>query len=384
LALFVIVFAASAFAGDLRDKPSRTELPSARVAVPMELRDVQPVVEVRVNGQGPFRFLVDTGAAGCGRISAPLADRLGLEVVGEVIASDPSGQNRETVKLVGVDSIYLGEAKFFDLSMLRRDNKMFIDEQRAGIDGILGFGLFHDCMLTLDYPGGKLMVERGELSPGAGRSVLSYRAGHGIPEVTLKVGGLKVDTDIDSGSMGSLSLPESVAEKLEFKREPTVVGRASTGFNDFEIKEAPLDGAVHVGAHVIEDPIVAIYDIFPRANMGGQLLQEFSLTFDQHNQTVRFARNEPGPIKERPRYRVGVMMVPGAEGFDVEGVVPGSPAEKAGLKPGDRITQVNGQSLEKLGRGGMSKIFHTPEPIKLTVDRDGEQHEVTVTPVAVE
>src|SRR5678815_2748316 len=43
-----------------------------------------PVVEVTIGGKGPYRFAIDTGAQGHGRISTELAEQLGLPKVGEV------------------------------------------------------------------------------------------------------------------------------------------------------------------------------------------------------------------------------------------------------------------------------------------------------------
>ncbi len=365
---------------EMRDSPRRTTLPAGRVVVPLEMHDVQPVVEVRVNGEGPFRFLVDTGAAGCGRISAALADKLALEEVGEVLVGDPSGRNAQVAKRVGVDAVSVGDALFEGLSMMRRDDKERIDVQREGIDGILGFGLFRDCLLTLDYPGRRLILDRGQLPGADGRNVLDHRQERGIPEITLRVAGLEVEADIDSGSMGPLSFPQAVADKLDFTREPTVVGKASTGFNDFEIKEAPLDGDVHIGTHVMEDPTVAIFGMFPRANLGGQWLRNFTITFDQRNGRVRFIRDEARPLEMKPRYRVGVMMLPGPEGLVVEGVIPGGAAEKAGLKEGDRITRINGEAAGDLGAARLRETFSSPKPIRLTVEREGEKVEVVLTP----
>ena len=48
------------------------------------LRASIPVVEVRIGGKGPYRFAIDTGAQGHGRISTALAEELGLPKVGEV------------------------------------------------------------------------------------------------------------------------------------------------------------------------------------------------------------------------------------------------------------------------------------------------------------
>ena len=145
-----VFIGSSAAAGEeLRDSPLRTTLPADRVVLPMAMHDVQPVVAARVNGQGPFRFLVDTGAAGCGRISAELADALELEEVGEIIAGDPSGQNTMVVKKVGVDAVALGGAVFEDLSMMRRDQKGIIDAQRDGmvVDGVIPGGAAEEAGL---------------------------------------------------------------------------------------------------------------------------------------------------------------------------------------------------------------------------------------------
>src|SRR5262249_35072217 len=89
-------------------RPGRTLLPAAAVEVPMERSGQLPVVMVKVNGQGPFRFAIDTGGAGAARIDSALAARLGLRTVGEVHAGDPSGLHPVTMAVVAVDSIEIG------------------------------------------------------------------------------------------------------------------------------------------------------------------------------------------------------------------------------------------------------------------------------------
>ncbi len=361
------------------EKPARTELPSEAMTIPMGLHRSQPVVEVMVNGKGPYKFLFDTGAAGCGRISAALAEELDLPEVGEVLVSDPSGRNRERAKRVGIDTIALGAARFHGIQILRRDYKNEIDEQRAGIHGILGFGLFRDVLLTLDYPGGRLVLERAALPEPDGRTIFAFEAGDGIPRIGLDVAGTTVPADIDSGSMGGLALPKSVADKLTFKRPPVVVGKASTGFNEFEIRMGPLDGDVRLGSHVLTDPSVEIFDIFPHANLGGRFLQRFRITLDQENRRVRFESDGSRPTLA-PRYRVGLMMRPDGDEMVVDTVLAG-PAKEAGVEAGDRIVKVNGQSP---GKADLPGIFGTPKPIELVVLRAGEERRITVTPAKVE
>jgi serine protease Do len=67
----------------------------------------------------------------------------------------------------------------------------------------------------------------------------------------------------------------------------------------------------------------------------------------------------------------------------VNGVAPGSPANKAGLIAGDIILKLNGKTVE--GGDGLQATIEdvTPgEPMTLTIDRDGERREVTVKPEA--
>ncbi len=44
--------------------PERLRLSAAKVTVPLTFFGGRPVVDVKVNGKGPFRFICDTGAAG--------------------------------------------------------------------------------------------------------------------------------------------------------------------------------------------------------------------------------------------------------------------------------------------------------------------------------
>jgi hypothetical protein len=152
------------------------------------------------------------------------------------------------------------------------------------VDGILGFGLFAECLLTLDYPGNVLRIERGEL-PAAGS--IPFRDERGIPQVDLDVAGRTVPADVDAGAMGGFSLPDTLMAELTLASAPRVVGKARTVSNTFEIRGATLRGTITLGGLRFVDPEVVFQPLFPMANVGTRVLQRYRVTFDQKNRRMK-------------------------------------------------------------------------------------------------
>jgi aspartyl protease len=268
----------------------RVEMPSVSTEVAM-LSAANVLVEVRIDGKGPYRFALDTGAAGGGRISRALVEQLGLKVVGQAISGDPSGKNRTAVDIVEAGALTIGDATFHGVKLSVGELPAPPGQPEPEARGILGIGLFQDHLLTLDYPAQRVRIEKGELPPADGREVLGFENPFGIPQIRLKVGDLEVEADVDSGNTrGELVLPASYIGKVSLDGEPKVVGRGRTGFNEFEIKQAPLQGAVWIGSQSVERPLVDFVEIFPHGNLGAAFLRRFAVTIDQKNHRIRFRR----------------------------------------------------------------------------------------------
>ena len=270
------------------ESPRRSQISTAGASVEMLHSGHLPVVMAMVNGQGPFRFAIDTGAAGAARLDSSLVARLGLPVSGQVRGGDPSGRNSRVMDVVEVRSLEIGGARFEGMSAAVRN----YNERHMGdpVDGILGFGLFSECLLTLDYPGNRVKIARGELPPADGRDVLAFEMSHGVPTVKLQVDSLTMDADVDAGSMGGFSLPASLAAKLPLVSEPRVVGHARTVSNEFEITAAELRGTVRLGRNEFAGATVSFQPVFPMANVGSRVLKDFAVTFDQKNRRMRLVR----------------------------------------------------------------------------------------------
>lgn len=265
------------------------------VELPMKFWGSVPAVEVMVNGQGPFLFIIDTGGQGSARITQALVLKLGLKQSGEVQASDPTGKNARTLKTYGIDSIDVGGIKFENLTAAARSFPM-PPPGSPRIDGMLAFNLFKDHLLTLDYPGKKVRIETGDLPKANGKNILDYDSGtDDLVRVDIQIGSQKIKAQIDSGNMFSaFSLPASVVEKSGLSSEAVVVGKSATISSTIEIKEARLKDTIRLGSFEFPQPMI----IFPSlsettAEIGSKFLSEFAITLDQKNRRLKLERNKP-------------------------------------------------------------------------------------------
>jgi hypothetical protein len=110
---------------------------------------------------------------------------------------------------------------------------------------------------------------------------------------------------IDTGGSGTARADKSLVDKLKLE----VVGEARVAMTvsgPMEISEAPLKGNVDIGRHEIAEPTLQFTPAMRRGNLGIGVLSEFTLTIDQQNQRIRFARRQrSGTAEAAPRLNTG-------------------------------------------------------------------------------
>ena len=260
-------------------KPSPS---SVAIAVPMELIHDKPYVSVMVNGHGPYRFLVDTGTGTQALVSPEVVRELAMPVVGHARLTDPTGQGKQRSEIVWIESLKVGDMEFKDVQAVR--HRLFREELNC--QGVLGFTLFKDYLLTLDYPGRRMILTSGMLSQDAGGSLLPFRLVGDVPIAPLHIDGLSVDAQIDTGGSG-LSLPEQVAARVKFQSTPVEFGTVESLATRFYIKAARLRQDVRMGRYAFRDAFVEINSAFPVVNVGSTPLSNFMITFDQKRLLIR-------------------------------------------------------------------------------------------------
>jgi S1-C subfamily serine protease len=116
-------------------------------------------------------------------------------------------------------------------------------------------------------------------------------------------------------------------------------------------------------------------------NLGSGFLSRFTVVFDYKAQTVTFIPNRDVAMPFRADHIGWSLGQEDPNDFEVHQVVPGSPAAKAGIAIGDRITAFAGKQVAAgFGLGDFSPYYTGNAPFTLTLDRAGAVRTVTLTP----
>jgi len=271
------------------DTPDFQEMKLAKkqMVIPFTLASTQILVDdVYVNGKGPFRFMLDTGGMGGGRIDSSLVKKLGLERSGTVTAGDGTARSGREMDVFQLESLSIPGLEFKGVQVLSRDYNEHGFDVRGHIDGILGFGLFKDVLLTIDYSTRELNIERGSLPEPDGKRIFST-SDNSVAEVEIKLGGRAHKAYLDTGAMSWISVSEEIANNMKFVADPVKVGEARTLTGAFPITRGKIKGDLVLGNHVVSQPYVVSGRPLRGVNIGGFVLRDFTITYDQSNRRIK-------------------------------------------------------------------------------------------------
>ena len=177
---------------------------------------------VLIDGKGPYRLVLDTGA-NRSAVTAHTALRLGTEVASEMSAHVTGFTGAAVVPTVRIASIEIGD---FSLgpSILP-----VLEDVFGGADGVLSLNGLTRERIFADFAHDRLEIapSHHERAP-AGFAVLPLRMMNGLPVTTLYVGGVRATAIIDTGAqltVGNVTLREALAREAQSAAVPqNVVG----------------------------------------------------------------------------------------------------------------------------------------------------------------
>ncbi len=212
-------------------------------------------------------------------------------------------------------------------------------------DAFLPFQAFDNFLLTLDYGKKQVRVSRGSLPEPDGEEVFSAKGPDSRPWIRTRVGSRSRRLLLDSGSNGNISVKPH--RSISWVGETAKI-RLSQGLNDLELNEVGrYDGVMRIGPLDFVEPIVGLTD--DTELVGYDVLKHFVLSFDQQKKRVRMEPISSSPVRMQSRTGTGALLRPRADSLEVARIVPGSPAEDAGLRVGDQVTHVDGVAVNERG-----------------------------------
>jgi hypothetical protein len=180
--------------------PQTTTMTTDLLALPSGRTDAGYLyVEMRINGTGPFRILIDTGSVGL-FVNADVAAAANLRPLANTVMHGTTDQ--EKAVLSRADAVQCGDLLFRGV-----DTNVVADGKdpllaRLKFDGVAGLSLFRDVVLVLDFPRHRVRVRRLESMNFPADRALPFT---GImPAVPLQVAGQIEPALLDSGSAYTL------------------------------------------------------------------------------------------------------------------------------------------------------------------------------------
>lgn len=257
--LSLALLSAPAFAQEVPGSASAAPAETLATATDAANRMTVPIM---VNGQGPFRFIIDTGADRT-VISKELAERLALPTAGKA----------RLVSMSGVDSVHLVKIDRVKVSAkreLRSIEAPALSEKHIGADGLLGIDALKGQRVMLDFAAETMTVEPGNTkavrdAPSA-PDVIVVRARSRLGQLVLvdaDANGEEVWVVVDTGGQNSV---------------------ANTAFRRLMIKGTPPGGFRQVDLiSVVGNRIPAEYTIVGKMRIGGVRLGNAAVAFaDAH------------------------------------------------------------------------------------------------------
>jgi predicted aspartyl protease len=248
--------------------PNESSTASAETLTTGDDANSRMTVPIMVNGQGPFRFIIDTGADSS-VISRELADRLAL----------PPGKKARLVSLSGINDVHMVRIDSLRVSANRELRNLRVPALAAenlGADGLLGLDALKGQRILLDFAAQSMIVEPGNTKAvreeAVTPSTIVVRGRNRMGQLVLvdaDANGQEVWVVVDTG--GQTTIGNNALRKLMLKRQP------KGGFRQIELlsvvgERIPADfaivGKMRIGGVQIGNAAVAFTDIRPFVTFG--------------------------------------------------------------------------------------------------------------------
>jgi predicted aspartyl protease len=278
------------------------------IEIPFDFYRNEIILQVKVNGKGPFNMMLDTGTDPS-TIELNTARELGLKLI--PLGSPPVGGGTAPRMVYGVylPSIEVGgevgvlaankvEAVAIDMSKI---------SERLGkpLHGVIGHSVLRGRIVQIDYPNRVVrfysrspFASAGKQSNTAKRSVVPFRYVDNVLIDDVFVNGKKMVGNLDTGSNGMFDLTPAAVALLGMEEEvKQSLASSDVGYNGVSDNKKGKLTNVTIGGISVDAPEVVFFgkgtgrDKKPWGiNIGNVFLKDFVVTIDYRRKLVTLER----------------------------------------------------------------------------------------------
>ncbi len=374
----------SAAASDFRLTSGR----SAR-NIPFDLYMNLIFLQVRVNDSKTLWFNLDTG------LQTTIFDSKQAEVLGLKL------EDKSNVKVPGgTIELAFANGVSFSLPGVELSNQrvrtlplaVFTPVLGRPIHGTIGHDLFNRFVVEIDYAARVINLYEPKDYQYSGRGeIVPVTIEEDEPFLQAKIiqrgrAPIEAKLKIDTGSVNELGLNGSFAQAVKLV-SPTqkIVSQLGVGLGGFTENYIARVGDLQIGRLLIKNPVGGYSKDLTRGGdagtIGGEFFRRFKVIFDYSRGRIILEKNRH--FNEPYKYDASGLFL-AAEGTNFETLkilraTENTPAFEAGLRDGDVITKIDGNSTSKFSLEQIRQMFtQKGRMFRLTFKRDGSVRQTKI------
>ncbi len=354
--------------------------------VPFRTSDEAIIIDVTVNGC-KASLMFDTGFSG----QVIMGDNLNI--------GKPSGTQNLTdfvgsfeAKTVDMKTFKVGDRSIDckDMKVVQQPSEHYTYSYGMHCDGILGLGAFNGLKFQINFEQKKLIFLPNDFDistkkADGEKAFLTKLLPIGKDSLHMTVlasNGEKLYMVLDTGNAGYATTHKDVIERAKLWPE----GKKASFMGQTVVASGPVDtfkiNMSNVKIFGVPVP-KCVFDVIDLPSsladqdgtVGFQFLKNFNITIDQAKRYV-LLENFTGKLSDKEPAEIGILAFPNPidKRMMVYWVIPGSPAEAAGVKRGDKLIEVEGEDVSQIGFRQLSNLM-SGDPgtkVKIQVSRAGQ------------
>jgi len=324
--------------------------PSSSFTVPVSIIDGYVMVDLNLNGEGPFHFMFDTGAGFV--VLDPAVRKLALTSTdwgdGSGDGEDKVHWRRTRLRDAQIGELHLGERA---VGVLPDDDVRSVFGTYP-LSGFIGKPLLDGMAVKLDYVHRQLtFTPAGQFRYSGSGTLLRLVNGY----VPGTIDGDEEYFFVDTGTNPGLSLGTIASDEPDLLSKYKVSAPSITdwGFGGPVHTRLARGRLFALGDIKLRDPVLHLSVqkhgelSSDMGRLGWGVLSRFDVIFDTARSRMILERNSNFDAADTID-RLGMWMAQAGQHFVAADVLAGGPADAAGVKPGDTILAIDGAATDGL------------------------------------